>query len=54
MTKKLSSILIIVLIAISSISFPVYAGDTDEWLSDWDYEIKDLDYGEPYIWLWKR
>ena len=51
MTKKLSSILIIVLIAISSISFPVYAGDTDEWLSDWDYEIKDLDYGEPYIWL---
>ena len=30
---------------------PAFAGNTDAWLSDWDYEIKELGYDGKYIFL---
>ena len=54
MSKKIISVFLSVVILLFSVSSPcpVYAeGITDTWLSDWEYEIKDLSYDGPYIWL---
>ncbi len=54
MTRKILSALLSVMIMLSSLSlpFPVYAeGITDEWLSDWDYEVKPRNSSGDYIFL---
>jgi len=51
MIKKTLSGLLVLMMTLSSLSFPVYAGDTDAWLNNWDYEIGELGFDGTYIYL---
>ncbi|MCR5024976.1 MAG: DUF285 domain-containing protein [Lachnospiraceae bacterium] len=53
MMKK--SILAVITLIISGALMlsPAFAGETDEWLNDWEYKIDDLSYDGKYIYLQK-
>lgn len=52
MIKKIVTAVFMTILSGALMLSPVFAGnDTDEWLNDWDYEIKELDCDGDYIFL---
>lgn len=51
MIKKIISSIFMMVVSGALMLSPAFAGETDAWLSDWDYTIDDLNYDGKFIYL---
>lgn len=51
MIKKIISAVFMIVVSGALMLSPAFAGETDAWLSDWDYTIDDLNYDGKFIYL---